>query len=236
MRMVLEQPSPPDERVALLAAAEELGGGLEVGVVAPHCAGDGLGVRSALVHGRLLQREHVEAAEVRFRPHRGKYRVEAQPQQDVPRADPHPLIVPAILPTTEETIGEAPFIQLDYLYTPSDDVAADARYFADVLGGRLAFAIEGMGTRVAMVELTDGPPHVLLTDHLEGDRPIYIYRVPNLRRAVAQLKKRGLQAERRVEIPMGPCSSFTTPGGHRLAVYEPSRPEVLEHFLGRRDF
>ena len=129
-----------------------------------------------------------------------------------------------------------PFEHLDYLYTPSRDVAADARYFAEVLGGRVAFAVEGMGARVAMVELTDGPPHVLLTDHLEGDRPIYIYRVEDLLSAVAALKKRGLGSERRLEIPMGPCSSFTTPAGHRIALYEASRPEVLEHFLGRRDF
>ena len=129
-----------------------------------------------------------------------------------------------------------PFLQLDYLYTPSSDVAADARYFTDVLGGRLAFAVEGMGARVAMVELTDGPPHVLLTDHLEGDRPIYIYRVADLRKATSELKKRGLKDERRLEIPMGPCSSFTTPAGHRFALYEASRPGVLEHFIGRRDF
>jgi glyoxalase/bleomycin resistance protein/dioxygenase superfamily protein len=129
-----------------------------------------------------------------------------------------------------------PFLQLDYLYTPSSDVAADARYFTDVLGGRLAFAVEGMGARVAMIELTDGPPHVLLTDHLEGDRPIYIYRVEDLRKATSVLNKRGLKGERRLEIPMGPCSTFTTPAGHRVALYEASRPGVLEHFIGRRDF
>jgi len=128
------------------------------------------------------------------------------------------------------------FLQLDYLYTPSSDVAADARLFTDVLGGKLAFAVEGMGARVAMVELTDGPPHVLLTDHLEGDRAIYIYRVDNLRKAAAELKKRGLKDERRLEIPIGPCSSFVLPSGHRIALYEASRPEVLKHFLGRKDF
>jgi hypothetical protein len=77
---------------------------------------------------------------------------------------------------------------------------------------------------------------VLLTDHLEGDRAIYIYRVDNLRKAAAELKKRGLKDERRVEIPMGPCSSFVLPSGHRIALYEASRPEVLKHFLGRKDF
>jgi predicted enzyme related to lactoylglutathione lyase len=128
------------------------------------------------------------------------------------------------------------FLQLDYLYTPSTDVAADVRFFTEVLGGRLAFAVEGMGARVAMIELTGGPPHILLTDHLEGDRAIYIYRVENLARAAAALKKRGLKKEHRLEIPMGPCSSFTTPAGHRIALYEASRPDVLKHFLGRTDF
>jgi predicted enzyme related to lactoylglutathione lyase len=129
-----------------------------------------------------------------------------------------------------------PFQQLDYLYTPSHDVASDVRYFTEVLGGRLGFAVEGMGARVALVELTGGPPHVLLTDHLEGDRPIYIYRVDDLKKAAANLKKRGLKKLNNLEIPMGPCSSFVTPNGHRIALYELARPNVLEHFMGRKDF
>jgi hypothetical protein len=129
-----------------------------------------------------------------------------------------------------------PFEQLDYLYTPSRDVAADARYLVDVLGGHLGFAVEGMGARVAMVELANGPPHVLLADHLEGDRPVLVYRVADLRKATAELKKRGLKKQHAVELPMGPASSFVTPSGHRIAVYELSRPGVLEHFMGRQDF
>jgi hypothetical protein len=129
-----------------------------------------------------------------------------------------------------------PFQQLEYLYTPSHDVARDAQLFVDSLGAKLVFAIEGMGVRVAMIQLTDEPPHILLTDHLEGDRPIFIYRVDDLRKATAALRKRGLKNEAKVEIPMGPCISFTTGSGHRIAVYEESRPGVLEHFLGRRDF
>ena len=115
-------------------------------------------------------------------------------------------------------------------------MAKDAKYFTEVLGGKLAFAVEGMGARVAMIELAGGPPHVLLTDHLDSDRTIYIYRVKNLDRAVAALKKRGLKKESRLEIPMGPCSSFVTPGGQRIALYEAARPGVLQHFLGRKDF
>ena len=122
------------------------------------------------------------------------------------------------------------------MYTPSKDVAADMRYFTEVLGGRLGFAIEGMGTRVAMVELTAGPPHILLADHLEGDRPIHVYRVEDLRKASAQLKRRGLKKQQSLEIPMGPCEVFVTPSGHRIALYELARPGVLEHFIGRVDF
>ena len=66
---------------------------------------------------------------------------------------------------------------LDFLYTPSRDVAADMADFVDVLGGRLVFAIDDGGIRVAMIELTDGPPRILLTDHVEGERPILVYRV-----------------------------------------------------------
>ena len=130
----------------------------------------------------------------------------------------------------------APFMQLDYIYTPSQDVAADARYFSDVLGGTLAFSVDAMGTRVAMIQFTAGPPSVLLTDHLEGDRPILIYRVPDLARALAQLRARGWTKRQSLEIPMGPCCSFRTPGGHRIALYELTRPEVAKHFEGRRDF
>lgn len=122
------------------------------------------------------------------------------------------------------------------MYTPSSDVACDALYFTEVLGGRLGFAIEGMGARVALIELTNGPPHVLLTDHLKGDRPVYIYRVGDLRKATAELKKSGLKKQHSLEIPMGPCSSFATPGGHRIALYELARPGVFEHFMGRKDF
>ena len=129
----------------------------------------------------------------------------------------------------------SPFEQLDYVYTPSRDVAADVTYFTGVLGARRLFAIDDGGVRVAMLELSEGP-RVLLTDHLEGDAPILVYRVADLRRAADALTARGWEGGRRLEIPQGPCVSFTTPGGQRLAVYERSRPFVEEHFIGRRDF
>ena len=77
------------------------------------------------------------------------------------------------------------FESLDYVYMPSRDVQSDLTYFTEVLGGRLVFAIDGMGARVAMVDLTDGPPRILLADHLGGDRPVLVYRVADIEGYVA---------------------------------------------------
>jgi catechol 2,3-dioxygenase-like lactoylglutathione lyase family enzyme len=128
------------------------------------------------------------------------------------------------------------FDELDFIYMPSHDAAADLRWFTDVLGARLVFAVEGMGTRVAMLELTDQPPRILLAEHLEGDRPVLVYRVPDLAAAMAELDTRGWQRGFMLEIPHGPICSFASPGGHRLAIYQLTRPEVGDHFAGQRDF
>jgi hypothetical protein len=128
------------------------------------------------------------------------------------------------------------FERLDYVYMPSRDVARDVAYFTDVLGGRLVFAIEGMGARVAMVELTADPPRLLLADHLDGDRPVLVYRVDDLETARAELVERGWDEGHGLEIPQGPVRSFSGPGGHRLAIYERTRPGVEASFEGRRDF
>jgi hypothetical protein len=119
---------------------------------------------------------------------------------------------------------------------PSRDVAADGEYFADILGGRIVFAIEAIGARVSMIELTEKPPNLLLTDHLEGERPILVFKVRDLEESLAELERSGWKRERSFEIPYGPCCSFETPGGHRIAVYQLTRPEVDDHFEGRRDF
>ena len=105
------------------------------------------------------------------------------------------------------------FEQLDYIYHPSRDVAADVTYFVDRLGARLVFAIEGMGTRVAMVELTDGPPQILLAGHLEGDDPILVYRVPVIHVATRELKALGADLGHALES-----------AGSRPLVRRPRRP------------
>ena len=130
----------------------------------------------------------------------------------------------------------SPFQQLDFIYTPSSDVAHDMKFFTEVLGGTLLFTVEGMGARAALIKLTDEPPHVLLTDHLEGERPILVYRVTDLEASLSNMETMGWTREEVFEIPQGPCCSFKGPGGHRVALYQLVRPEAGAHFEGRFDF
>ena len=125
--------------------------------------------------------------------------------------------------------------RLDYLYTPSSDVAADLRYRVDILGGEQVFAISDGGARVAMISFGEAPA-ILLTDHLQGDRPIHIFAVDDLDAEARALESRGWSKERAVELPPGPAITFRTPGGPRMALYQPIRPFVVESFRRRRDF
>ncbi len=137
------------------------------------------------------------------------------------------------------SVAHLPFDRLDFVYMPSRDPAADARWFTEALGGRLVFAIEGMGTRVAMVEMTGKPPRIVLASLLEGQRPILVYRVDGLAAALKGLEAHagaGWKKRRTLELPMGPACSFVAPGGQRIALYELTRPGVLRSFEGRRDF
>jgi hypothetical protein len=124
---------------------------------------------------------------------------------------------------------------LDYVYAPSADVAADARWFVETLGAELVFAVES-GTRVAMLRVGSGGPAILLTDHLPDDRPVLIYRVDDRAVTSAELARGGWTAERTIELPPGSCTTFAAPGGLRLAIYELTRPGVVESMAGRRDF
>jgi hypothetical protein len=125
------------------------------------------------------------------------------------------------------------FEQLDFLYMPTDDVAAEVEHFTTALGAELVFAIEAFGARVAMVTLAGVPPAVMFADHLDGERPVLVYRVADLDAAVAELHAEDAP---RFGIPHGPCVELHTPAGHRVALYELTRPEVPQRFAGRRDF
>lgn len=127
------------------------------------------------------------------------------------------------------------FEELDFLYIPTADADADARYFGDVLGGEIVFTVESGDTRVAAVRLSERPL-LLFADHLEGERPFMIFRVPDLEAALQEIEATGWTRAETFEIPHGPCCTFESPAGHRIGLYQLVRPEVAEHFAGRRDF
>ena len=128
------------------------------------------------------------------------------------------------------------FTQLDFIYLPSHDVAADVAHFTQRLGAELVFAIEAFDTRVAMVRLEPDPPALLLAGHLEGDQPVLVYRVADLEHAIAESQGREVEVAARFEIPYGPGVELINPGPQRLALYQLTRPEAGERLVGRRDF
>jgi catechol 2,3-dioxygenase-like lactoylglutathione lyase family enzyme len=119
---------------------------------------------------------------------------------------------------------------------PSSDVEADLRFYTEVLGGEVVFAIEAFGTRVAEVKAGPGPTRLILAEHLEGEAPVLLHRVNDLDAAMAALQERGLEVEAQFGFPHGPAAEFRSPGGQRLAIYELTRPGADERLAGRFDF
>lgn len=128
------------------------------------------------------------------------------------------------------------FDRLDFVYLPSRDVAADVAHFTSSLGGELVFAVERFETRVAMIQLAADEPRLLLAEHLEGDRPIVIFRVDDLDAAIADLERRGAPLGTRFEMPYGVGIQIESPGPQRVAIYERTRPDRGDGLAGRRDF
>ena len=126
------------------------------------------------------------------------------------------------------------FGSLDFVYVPTRDVDATAGRYVEELDAELVWKVRGAGTVVACLRLSGEGPAILLSGHLEGDVPILIYRVADYAAAVARLREAGLELHE-LEIPHGPCASFTVPGGQRFAVYELTRPGAADHFSGRID-
>ncbi|MGH2426169.1 MAG: VOC family protein [bacterium] len=125
------------------------------------------------------------------------------------------------------------FRSLDFIYAPTRNADEELSFCTKILGGEAVFSIRAFDTRVAAVRFGEGPL-LLLAEHLEGERPILIFRVDDFHEAVKSMKDRGIKGEQ-LEIPHGPCYSFRTAGGQRLAIYELQRPEMNAHFAGRLD-
>jgi hypothetical protein len=128
------------------------------------------------------------------------------------------------------------FEQLDFVYMPSRDVAADIDHYVEDLGAELVFAIEAFETRVAMVRLADDVPELLLAQHLDGDQPVLLFRVADLEAAIAELAERGTEVGERFGFPYGRGAELVNPGPQRIAVYERAWAEHGDSLAGRRDF
>ena len=68
----------------------------------------------------------------------------------------------------------AVFESLDFVYVPTEDVDASARAYVDELGATLTWKVRAMGTVVARLDVSESGPAILLSGHLEGERPILI--------------------------------------------------------------
>ena len=126
------------------------------------------------------------------------------------------------------------FGSLDYIYVPVADVDGEASRYVQMLGAELAWKVRGMGTTVACLRVGEPGPAILLSGHLPGPGAILVYRVQDYAATVAQLRSRNI-AVRELEIPHGPCGTFTTEAGQRYAVYQLVRPDAVHLFDGRID-
>jgi hypothetical protein len=125
--------------------------------------------------------------------------------------------------------------RLDFVYCPSPDAGADRTFWVEKLGATAVFAVERFETRVACVEPGDGPA-VLFAEHLEGDRPILVYRVDDLESAVSTYRADGVDVGETFEFPFGHGVEVGNPGRQRLAIYERDRSDRGDSLRGRRDF
>ncbi len=127
------------------------------------------------------------------------------------------------------------FGSLDFVYAPVEDVVAASDRYVEALGATLVWRVRAMATVVACLQLAESGPRILLTDHLEGDEPILVYRVADFASTVAALRAGGVRELRSLAIPHGPLASFRAPGGTRLAVYQLTWPGAAASFDGRID-
>ena len=121
------------------------------------------------------------------------------------------------------------------MYVPTVDVDAVATAYVETVGAELLWKVKAMNTTVAALRVSAAGPQILLSGHLEGERPVLVYRVTSYDEAVAALRAAGITDLEELEIPHGPCAAFRVAGGDRFAVYERVRPQADDYFAGRVD-
>ena len=126
------------------------------------------------------------------------------------------------------------FGSLDYIYLPAADVDDEVVRYVETAGAELVWKVRAMGTTVACLRIGESGPAILLSGHLQGTSPILVYQVQDYVGMVAQLRQRNVTL-RELEIPHGPCATFTMGTGQRYAVYQLVRPGAVHQFDGRID-
>ncbi|KAF0246137.1 MAG: hypothetical protein FD180_968 [Planctomycetota bacterium] len=129
---------------------------------------------------------------------------------------------------------ELPFSTLEYLYIGSADPDRDAKWYVEVLGGKLAWFFDRFGARVAAVRLAQGPP-VLLASHRPPGTCMPVYSVPSLDAAANILRARGWKEDGGLESPNGRTLTFADPSGNRMALLQNDRPRAMESAWENRD-
>lgn len=124
-------------------------------------------------------------------------------------------------------MASVPFGALRFLYVGSSDVKRDLEYYEKVLGSKKVWDRTAFGTRVAALEVCNGPL-LLLAGHRPAPSVLPIFQVENLKTSERELRGRGWRPEGgKIEIPNGPCYVFKDPSGNQLAIFQDVRPGVL---------
>lgn len=119
--------------------------------------------------------------------------------------------------------------RLEYLYMGSTDVGRDLDYYTRVLGAQVVWDFSEFGTRVAGLRLWAQGPMLLVAGHRSAPSMLPVFAVEDLDAMEGTLRERGWHPEgERFGIPDGDCYLFKDPSGNEMAIYEDSRPHVLE--------
>src|SRR5690348_7510754 len=112
------------------------------------------------------------------------------------------------------------FKRIAYIYTGTNNYAADYHFYKDILGGKLVWEFENFGAKVAAFDLC-GEPYLLVADHVHAPSKRLIYEVENLAKAAGELKSRGWKPDgESFEVPDGTCINFKDESGNEYAILQ----------------
>ena len=126
------------------------------------------------------------------------------------------------------------FGSLDDIYLPTADAGGEVVRHVQTMGAELAWKVRAMGTTVACLGAGEPGPAILLSAHLPGTNPILVYQVQDNAGTIARLRQENVTVCE-LEIPQGPCATFTMGRGQWHPVCQLIRPGAVHQFDGRID-